>query len=195
MVPSCESRVGNMFSKCKAKTDELLNTFGQLEKKQIPRDHIIPLLNLFGVNHATNGEEPDSPDSNPKKRAGRQRSASLTIRIAGSLRRRSGRETTTNKEPDKPAIPEGGILCRALFDYTAEREDELDLKAGQLIVVLKKPDDEWWVGLANTKRGLFPATFVETVEDEEAQFLHDSFELKKDSPKNEVTRSRTQATF
>uniref|UniRef100_A0A8D2LXU2 Nitric oxide synthase trafficking n=1 Tax=Varanus komodoensis TaxID=61221 RepID=A0A8D2LXU2_VARKO len=66
--------------------------------------------------------------------------------------------------------------CRALYDYHTEREDELHLRKGDVIVIHRKEEDGWWYGSINEKRGIFPATYVEefipptakslTVEDE-----------------------------
>ncbi|XP_077175918.1 nostrin isoform X2 [Paroedura picta] len=51
--------------------------------------------------------------------------------------------------------------CMALYDYQSEREDELCLKKGDMIVIHQKEDDGWWHGSLNGKSGIFPATYVE----------------------------------
>ena len=50
-----------------------------------------------------------------------------------------------------------------LFPYNAEHEDELDLKEGDIIVILCKDleDKGWWRGELNNKIGVFPDNFVE----------------------------------
>ncbi|KAM7421272.1 hypothetical protein PAMA_015428 [Pampus argenteus] len=52
--------------------------------------------------------------------------------------------------------------CQAMFDYKAKAEDELDMKQGDLIVILKKEteDDGWWEGELNGRCGFFPDNFV-----------------------------------
>jgi len=35
--------------------------------------------------------------------------------------------------------------CRALFDYTAQRGDELDLVVGDIVTILRE-DEGWWEG-------------------------------------------------
>ncbi|XP_060113260.1 nostrin [Heteronotia binoei] len=54
-------------------------------------------------------------------------------------------------------------MCIALYDYQTEREDELCLKKGDVIVIHQKDDDGWWHGCLNGKRGIFPATYVEEI--------------------------------
>ena len=52
-----------------------------------------------------------------------------------------------------------------LFPYTAQEEDELSLKEGQLITIITKycEDEGWWKGEIDGKVGLFPDNFVEIV--------------------------------
>ncbi|XP_033022421.1 nostrin isoform X1 [Lacerta agilis] len=61
--------------------------------------------------------------------------------------------------------PENGDLvygtCTALYDYHAEREDELCLNKGDVIEIHQKEEDGWWYGSLNGKIGIFPATYVE----------------------------------
>jgi len=49
----------------------------------------------------------------------------------------------------------------AVYDYQAEREDELSFQENSLIYVLKKNDDGWWEGVLNGVTGLFPGNYVE----------------------------------
>ncbi|XP_050788066.1 SH3 domain-containing protein 21 isoform X2 [Gopherus flavomarginatus] len=52
--------------------------------------------------------------------------------------------------------------CKAMFDYEPELQDELQLKRGDVVLVLcKETEDEgWWEGECDGKRGLFPDNFV-----------------------------------
>jgi len=49
----------------------------------------------------------------------------------------------------------------AMYDYAAERDDELSFQENSLIYVLKKNDDNWWEGVLNGMTGLFPGNYVE----------------------------------
>ncbi|CAB3366602.1 Hypothetical predicted protein [Cloeon dipterum] len=59
----------------------------------------------------------------------------------------------------KPALPK----CKALFDYQAQDLDELELKEGDVIEILKEDQGGWWYGSLKGKKGLFPANYVEKV--------------------------------
>ncbi|XP_019738328.1 SH3 domain-containing protein 21, partial [Hippocampus comes] len=52
--------------------------------------------------------------------------------------------------------------CQVMFDYKAKAEDELDLKIGDVVVILRKEteDDGWWEGELNGRCGFFPDNFV-----------------------------------
>ncbi|XP_069393177.1 SH3 domain-containing protein 21 isoform X2 [Paralichthys olivaceus] len=52
--------------------------------------------------------------------------------------------------------------CQVMFDYKAKAGDELDLKKGDIVVLLRKEteDEGWWEGEINGRHGLFPDNFV-----------------------------------
>ncbi|KAG7216871.1 hypothetical protein INR49_001525 [Caranx melampygus] len=52
--------------------------------------------------------------------------------------------------------------CQVMFDYKAKAEDELELKKGDVVVILSKEteDEGWWEGELNGRCGLFPDNFV-----------------------------------
>ncbi|XP_048818572.1 arf-GAP with SH3 domain, ANK repeat and PH domain-containing protein 2-like isoform X1 [Lagopus muta] len=59
---------------------------------------------------------------------------------------------------------------RALYDCSADRDDELTFHAGEIIVVSEKEDDNWWKGWIEGqphRQGAFPASFVHVLNEEE----------------------------
>ena len=48
----------------------------------------------------------------------------------------------------------------ALYDYCAEKDDELSFKENDLIDVTAKNEDGWWEGVLNGVTGLFPGNYV-----------------------------------
>ena len=58
------------------------------------------------------------------------------------------------------------VRCRALYDCEADNEDELSFSEGEVLLLIKKEEDEWWEGMVEGqphRRGMFPATFVEVL--------------------------------
>jgi len=57
----------------------------------------------------------------------------------------------------------GGGQCRAIYDYAPAREDELSVRAGDVISIIEKSEGGWWTGQLNGLTGLFPANYVEEI--------------------------------
>lgn len=51
----------------------------------------------------------------------------------------------------------------ALYDFTAETEEDLPFQQGERILVTAHIDDEWWSGRVNGREGFFPKAFVQIV--------------------------------
>jgi hypothetical protein len=49
----------------------------------------------------------------------------------------------------------------AIYDYEAEKPDELSFCENATIYVLKKNDDGWYEGVCDGMTGLFPGNYVE----------------------------------
>lgn len=54
--------------------------------------------------------------------------------------------------------------CKALYTYTPNLPDELALHPGDVLSVYRKQEDGWWLGECNGSVGIFPATYVETLQ-------------------------------
>ena len=57
------------------------------------------------------------------------------------------------------------LSYRALYDYKTQNDDELELKEGDVIYVMEKCDDGWFVGTSQRTDdfGTFPGNYVEKV--------------------------------
>ncbi|CDO74750.1 hypothetical protein BN946_scf184411.g7 [Trametes cinnabarina] len=57
---------------------------------------------------------------------------------------------------------------KKLYAYEAQEDNEMDLVEGELIEQIEQLDEGWWsgVGAGGAKQGLFPANYVELVEQE-----------------------------
>ncbi len=57
------------------------------------------------------------------------------------------------------------ISVVTVYEYTANKSDELTFGENELIFVIKKNDDGWWEGvMMNGQTGLFPGNYVEVFE-------------------------------
>lgn len=49
-----------------------------------------------------------------------------------------------------------------MYDYAPQHEDELQLKRGEVLTVVERRDEDWWVGRTDDgRKGLFPANYVQ----------------------------------
>ncbi|XP_029611629.1 abl interactor 1 isoform X15 [Salmo trutta] len=51
----------------------------------------------------------------------------------------------------------------AIYDYAADKDDELSFVEGAIIYIIKKNDDGWFEGLSSGVTGLFPGNYVESI--------------------------------
>ncbi|XP_038563040.1 GRB2-related adapter protein 2a [Micropterus salmoides] len=52
------------------------------------------------------------------------------------------------------------MQVKALYNFTAEEDDELGFSAGDIIEVLDRSDPSWWKGRLRGRSGLFPANYT-----------------------------------
>jgi myosin-1 len=65
------------------------------------------------------------------------------------------------KAPPPPPPAKKLPTCRALYDYEAREADEMSIRTGEVITVIKKGDDGWWHGSLGGLKGMFPSNYVE----------------------------------
>uniref|UniRef100_A0A3Q0S527 Osteoclast-stimulating factor 1 n=1 Tax=Amphilophus citrinellus TaxID=61819 RepID=A0A3Q0S527_AMPCI len=65
--------------------------------------------------------------------------------------------------PTKPSVNRtvARLRVRALYNFTAEEDDELEFSAGDIIEVVDNSDGSWWKGRLRGSEGLFPANYTE----------------------------------
>ncbi|EAW13569.1 putative actin binding protein [Aspergillus clavatus NRRL 1] len=64
-------------------------------------------------------------------------------------------DITTGTSNDKAPV------AIALYDYEAAEDNEVSFPEGAEILNIEFPDDDWWFGEYNGKKGLFPANYVQ----------------------------------
>jgi len=59
-----------------------------------------------------------------------------------------------------------GGYARANYAYEATSKTELSLKKGDVVHIIDKYQNGWWVGEINGNTGLFPGSYVTEIEDQ-----------------------------
>lgn len=99
--------------------------------------------------------------SRSRERSRRSDSRSLDVSDASSVHSRSPSASIT--------MMSGLRRCRALYDCSADNEDELSFREGEVIVVINErtEDDNWMEGQVEgtNRRGMFPVSFVHMLPD------------------------------
>jgi hypothetical protein len=55
-----------------------------------------------------------------------------------------------------PSLPK----VRAIYDYAAQRDDELALRKGDVLELIEKQPNGWYLGRLNGQEGVFPGNYV-----------------------------------
>ncbi|VBB25255.1 unnamed protein product [Acanthocheilonema viteae] len=111
--------------------------------------------NSTSVNNA-NFQPPSVASSvNPQKQAADNGNWSLSAKAHNSTANFGGANA-----PTPPAPPVLKPSCRALYDFEAQNEAELDFKEGDVINLISQIDDNWYEGSLLGKTGYFPISYV-----------------------------------
>ncbi|XP_058883203.1 sorbin and SH3 domain-containing protein 2 isoform X3 [Acipenser ruthenus] len=93
------------------------------------------------------------------------RSPVMSRRSCGSPVR--GQSFSPSHRPQRPVFVQdnlhsGGEPFQALYNYSPRNEDELELKEGDIVDVMEKCDDGWFVGTSRRSKffGTFPGNYV-----------------------------------
>ncbi len=66
------------------------------------------------------------------------------------------------QQPPQPAT-QRQPSCKALYDFEAENNEELEFKEGDIIKLLARLDDNWLQGELNNRQGRFPTSYVDII--------------------------------
>jgi len=65
--------------------------------------------------------------------------------------------------PPPGGAARGKPQVRALYDFVAENDDELNFNRGDVVDLIRKANEDWWEGELNGRVGVFPANYVEEI--------------------------------
>ena len=86
----------------------------------------------------------------------------VSMAQANSMYQQFARKMSNERNLMPNWVPKNYIeRVTAIYDYSADKDDELSFQEGATIYVLKKNDDGWWEGVMDGITGLFPGNYVE----------------------------------
>lgn len=127
-----------------------------IKRGSLPEPRNVPPAATAGPRRAS-----DQPHSQLVNRVGLEERAHT---IGHTARTNSPVNTAILRRPSEPLPPPqraNTLQVRALYDFIAEEDDELQFCAGDIIEVLDRSDPSWWRGKLRGKSGLFPANYTE----------------------------------
>ncbi|KAL1006533.1 hypothetical protein UPYG_G00073510 [Umbra pygmaea] len=76
--------------------------------------------------------------------------------------RKSPSVTSETMKAEPESKVKGRELCKVIFPYDAQNEDELSIKEGDIVTIINRDcaDVGWWLGELGGKKGVFPDNFV-----------------------------------
>ncbi|GAB1861960.1 Unconventional myosin-Ie-like isoform X2 [Camponotus japonicus] len=113
-----------------------------------------------------NGEHNASGHQNKGMQTSQEWNMKQTNDVLNRVRRKEDNTAyavANRKIPPQKPIPPSLPKVKALYDYEPQDLDELGLKEGDIIEVLKEHEGGWWHGRLKGKTGLFPSNYVEKI--------------------------------
>lgn len=71
-----------------------------------------------------------------------------------------------------PSTDQSKDTAKALYSYTAQKDDELSFTVGDSITVLEMEEEGWWRGRVGSATGWFPHNYVELTRDRKDSFAN-----------------------
>lgn len=144
-----------------------LNTFSSpIIRKNTLKSRFSRKQSLSSNSLQVSGSENSQIDSkNTLRPPSHQRSISNPPPYSGAAPAPISQIISTPNSPNRrppPAVPPLR-KARAIYDFEAQAEGDLNLKENDIVEVIKKTDgaDDWWTGRLNGKIGIFPGSYVE----------------------------------
>ena len=89
----------------------------------------------------------------------------ISAEVIDKLPQSEPTETVSKSSEGESNKLELNLHCKALFDFISDVPGDLSFHAGDIITVKKKISQEWFEGEINGHVGMFPAAYVEMVND------------------------------
>ncbi|KKF95148.1 Myosin-1 [Ceratocystis platani] len=83
------------------------------------------------------------------------------VSVVGASQGSAGGRQPPPPPPAPTAKPK--IMAKVLYDFSSEKENELTVRAGDMIEIVQKENNGWWLGKNATAQAWVPSAYVEEV--------------------------------
>ncbi|KAM4726811.1 adapter molecule crk-like [Anableps anableps] len=146
----------------------------------IPGDYVLSVsenskVSHYIINNMGNNRQPGSGVAAPRFQIGDQEFEALpallefykihyldTTTLIEPVGRPRNAGNAGSASPGAPQQPKEAEFVRALFDFPGNDEEDLPFRAGDVLRVLEKPEEQWWSASTQEGRvGMIPVPYVE----------------------------------
>ncbi|KAK1755271.1 myosin-1 [Echria macrotheca] len=99
----------------------------------------------------------------PKPQPAAAVASAFTASVPTHTRQQSNTSVVRAPPPPPPAAPARPpkIMAKVLYDFAGQRENELSIRAGDIIEIVQKEDNGWWLAKTGGGQAWVPAAYVE----------------------------------
>ncbi|KAL1835956.1 hypothetical protein VTJ49DRAFT_5767 [Mycothermus thermophilus] len=101
------------------------------------------------------------PVPRPQPAAAAAAAAAATTTLPSHTRQASNSSVRAPPPPPPAAAAKPKIMAKVLYDFNGQRDNEMSVKAGQLIEIVQKENNGWWLAKVDTTQAWVPAAYVE----------------------------------
>jgi hypothetical protein len=100
----------------------------------------------------------------------------------------------TDVAPKSQEDPKASTLGygRAIYEYKAQNSEEIELREGDIVIILDKSDEGWWKGQLGHAIGFFPSNYIELISEDEVMKFIQSAEGKQPAVKARPHKSKQE---
>ncbi|KAM7188732.1 myosin-1 [Naviculisporaceae sp. PSN 640] len=87
--------------------------------------------------------------------------ATQSYSVPTHTRQQSNTSVVRAPPPPPPPAAKPKIMAKVLYDFNSDKENELSIRAGQLIEIVQKENNGWWLAKQGDNQAWVPAAYVE----------------------------------
>ncbi|KAK4218286.1 myosin-1 [Rhypophila decipiens] len=101
------------------------------------------------------------PQPRPTPAAAATPAATQSFSLPTHTRQQSNSSVARAPPPPPPPAAKPKIMAKVLYDFVSDKENELSIRTGQLIEIVQKENNGWWLAKQGDQQAWVPAAYVE----------------------------------
>ncbi|KAM7206724.1 myosin-1 [Rhypophila sp. PSN 637] len=101
------------------------------------------------------------PQPRPTPAAAATPAATQSFSLPTHARQQSNTSVVRAPPPPPPPAAKPKIVAKVLYDFVSDKENELSIRTGELIEIVQKENNGWWLAKQGDQQAWVPAAYVE----------------------------------